>query len=128
MIADRFTYDIGSKINDTSSAAGRSATIYGFNRGFFVFISRLLQDQINWHAHEPKGKIFGPALKLSKSSRPRVFASTHSHPLNKGPTLIPNDNNLTQVGLPEARGVKVARTPTVLRHTHSGKGSISLKD
>ncbi len=39
MIADRFTYDIGSKINDMSSAAGRSAIIYGFNRGFFVFIS-----------------------------------------------------------------------------------------
>ncbi len=39
MTADRFTYDIGSKINDMSSAAGRSAIIYGFNRGFFVFIS-----------------------------------------------------------------------------------------
>ncbi len=26
--ADRFTYDIGSKINDMSSAAGRSAIIY----------------------------------------------------------------------------------------------------
>ncbi len=35
-----------------------------------------MQDQINWCAHEPKGKIFGPALKLSRSSRPRGFAST----------------------------------------------------
>ena len=37
--ADRLTYDIGSKINDTSLAAGRSAIIYGFNRSFFIFIS-----------------------------------------------------------------------------------------
>ncbi len=37
--ADRFTYDIGSKINGMSSAAGESAIIYGFNYGFFVFIS-----------------------------------------------------------------------------------------
>jgi hypothetical protein len=37
--ADRFTYDIGSKINDTSSAPSRSAIIYGFNHGFFVCIS-----------------------------------------------------------------------------------------
>ena len=36
---DRFTYDIGSKINDMSSALSRSAIIYRFNRGFFVFIS-----------------------------------------------------------------------------------------
>ena len=39
MIADRFKYDIGSKTNDTSSAAGRSAIVYGFNRYFPVFIS-----------------------------------------------------------------------------------------
>ncbi len=39
MTADRFKYDIGSEINDMSSAIGRSAIIYGFNRGFFVFIS-----------------------------------------------------------------------------------------
>ncbi len=36
---DRFKYDIGSEINDMSSAISRSAIIYGFNRGFFVFIS-----------------------------------------------------------------------------------------
>ncbi len=71
--ADRLKYDIGSKINDTSSVAGRSTIIYGFNCDFSVFISCWLQDQINWHAHEPKSKIFGPALKLSRSSRPRVF-------------------------------------------------------
>uniref|UniRef100_I1QI58 Uncharacterized protein n=1 Tax=Oryza glaberrima TaxID=4538 RepID=I1QI58_ORYGL len=34
------------------------------------------QDQINWHAHEPKGKLFGPTLELSRSPRPRVFTST----------------------------------------------------
>ncbi len=37
--ADRFTYDIGSKINDMSSAPSRSTIIYGFNHGFFIFIS-----------------------------------------------------------------------------------------
>ena len=39
MIADRSTYDIGSKINDMSSATGRSAIVYGFNCGFFVLVS-----------------------------------------------------------------------------------------
>ncbi len=39
MIVDRFIYDIGSKINDMSSATSRSAIVYRFNRGFFVFIS-----------------------------------------------------------------------------------------
>ncbi len=34
--ADRFQYDIGSKINDMSSA---TAIVYGFNRGFLVFLS-----------------------------------------------------------------------------------------
>ena len=38
-IADRCTDDIGSKINDMSSASSRSAIIYGFNHGFFVFVS-----------------------------------------------------------------------------------------
>ena len=37
--ADRFTYDIGSRINDMSSAPSRLAIIYGFNHSFFVFIS-----------------------------------------------------------------------------------------
>ena len=37
--ADRCKDDIGSKINDMSSATSRSAIVYGFNRGFFVFIS-----------------------------------------------------------------------------------------
>jgi hypothetical protein len=58
MTVDRLKYDISSKINDTSSATGRSAIVYRFNRYFSVFISCWLQDQINWHAHEPKGKIF----------------------------------------------------------------------
>ena len=39
MTADRCIYDIGSKINDMSSAPSRSAIIYGFNHGFFVFVS-----------------------------------------------------------------------------------------
>ncbi len=37
--ADRFTYDIGSRINDMSSTPSQLAIIYGFNHGFFVFIS-----------------------------------------------------------------------------------------
>ena len=37
--ADRFIYDIGSKINDMSSAPSRSAIIYRFNHEFFVSIS-----------------------------------------------------------------------------------------
>ena len=39
MTADRYTDDIGSKINDMSSAPSRSAIVYRFNRGFFVSIS-----------------------------------------------------------------------------------------
>ena len=39
MTADRCIYDIGSKINDMSSAPSRSAIVYGFNHGFFVFVS-----------------------------------------------------------------------------------------
>ncbi len=39
MTADRSTYDIGPKINDISSATSRLAIVYGFNRGFFVFVS-----------------------------------------------------------------------------------------
>jgi hypothetical protein len=38
-IADRSIYDIGSNVNDMSSAFGRSAIIYRFNHGSFVFIS-----------------------------------------------------------------------------------------
>ncbi len=36
---DRSQYDIGLKINNMSSAAGRSAIVYGFNQGFLVFLS-----------------------------------------------------------------------------------------
>ncbi len=75
MTADWCIYDIGSKINDTSSAPSRSAIVYGFNHGFFVFVSCWLQDQINWHASIPEAS-FGPALELSRSPRPRVFTST----------------------------------------------------
>ncbi len=39
MTADRFRYNIGSKINDMSSATGRSAIVYGFNYYFPIFIS-----------------------------------------------------------------------------------------
>ncbi len=56
--ADRFTYDIGSKINDMSSSSSRSAIIYKFNCGFFVYVSCWLQDQINWHAHTSKGELW----------------------------------------------------------------------
>ncbi len=38
-IADRYIYDIGSKINDMSSAFSRSAIVYRFNRGYFVSVS-----------------------------------------------------------------------------------------
>ncbi len=57
IIADRFKYDIGSKINDMSTATSRSAIVYRFNRGFSCLYFCWLQDQINWHAHEPKGEI-----------------------------------------------------------------------
>jgi hypothetical protein len=40
--ADRLKYDIGLKINDMSSAAGRSAIVYGFNRGFFCLYLLLI--------------------------------------------------------------------------------------
>ena len=39
MIADRFQHDIGSKINDMSSATSRSAIVYGFNRDFSCLYS-----------------------------------------------------------------------------------------
>jgi hypothetical protein len=39
MTADRYTDDIGSKINDMSSASSRLAIIYRFNHGFFASIS-----------------------------------------------------------------------------------------
>ncbi len=39
MTANRCTYDIGSEINDMSSAPSRSAIVNGFNRDFFVFVS-----------------------------------------------------------------------------------------
>ncbi len=39
MTADRYTDDIGPKINDMSSASSRSAIIYRFTHGFFASIS-----------------------------------------------------------------------------------------
>ncbi len=39
MNADRYIYDIGSEINDMSSAPSRSAIVYRINYGFFVSIS-----------------------------------------------------------------------------------------
>ncbi len=38
MTADRFKYDIGSKINDMSLATGRSSIVYRFNHYFPVFV------------------------------------------------------------------------------------------
>ncbi len=73
--ADRFKYDIGSKINVTSSAPSRSAIIYGFNHDFFVFISCWLQDQINWYASIPKGK-FWTCTGVKRISQASCFTST----------------------------------------------------
>ena len=39
ILADRCIYDIGSKINNMSSAPSRSSIVYGFNHGFFVLVS-----------------------------------------------------------------------------------------
>ncbi len=76
MIADRFKYDIGSKINDMSSALSRSAIVYGFNHGFFVFVLVHCRIKSTGTLIHPKAS-FGPALELSRSPRPRVFTSTH---------------------------------------------------
>ena len=99
--ADRFKYDIGSEINDMSSVTGRSAIIYGFNRGFFIFIPCWLQDQINWHAREPKSKIFGPALKLSRglvfSHQHMPVLSPHLH--RSGDGRGRHDPHFTRIGL-----------------------------
>jgi hypothetical protein len=42
--------------------------------------------------------------------------------------LIPNDASGPDMGLSKAQQIKVARPPTVLRHTHSEKGPIAPKD
>ncbi len=76
MIADRFTYDIGSEINDMSSANSRSAIIYRFNYGFFVFVSCWLQDQINWHAHTSEGELWTYTV-VKQISQASCFLSTH---------------------------------------------------
>ncbi len=70
MTADRCIYDIGSKINDMSSAI-----VYGFNRGFFsLFFVDCRIKSTSTLAYLKAS--FGPALELSKSPRPRVFTST----------------------------------------------------
>jgi hypothetical protein len=74
-IADRYTDDIGSNINDMSSASGRSAIIYRFNHGSFVFISCWLQDQINWHAHTSEGE-FWTCTGVKQISQASCFLST----------------------------------------------------
>ena len=75
MTADRYIYDIGLKINDMSSALSRSAIIYKFNHGFFVFISSWLQDQINWHANIPEGE-FLTCTGVKQISQASCFTST----------------------------------------------------
>ncbi len=73
MIADRCKDDIGSKINDTSSAAGRVAIVYGLTA---IFLSLFLVDcriKSTGTLTNLEGKLFGPALELSRSPRPRVF-------------------------------------------------------
>ena len=70
--ADRFTYDIGSKINDMSLAPGRSAIVYRFNRGFFVLLLVNCRIKSTGTLAYPNAS-FGPALELSRSPRPRVL-------------------------------------------------------
>ncbi len=74
-IADRYTYDIGSKINDMSSALSQSAIIYRFNRDFFASTSCWLQDQINWHASTPEGKLW-TCTGVKQISQASCFLST----------------------------------------------------
>ncbi len=75
MTADRYIYDIGLKINDISSALSRSAIVYRFNRGFFVFVSYWLQDQINWYACVPEGE-FSTCTGVKQISQASCFTST----------------------------------------------------
>ncbi len=76
MTADRYIYDIGSKINDMSSAPSRSTIIYRFNRGFFASIFCWLQDQINWHAHTFEGELW-TCTRVKQISQATCFLSTH---------------------------------------------------
>jgi hypothetical protein len=75
MTADRYTNDIGPKINDMSSASSQSAIIYRFNHGFFAFISCWLQDQINWHANTSEGE-FWTCTGVKQISQATCFLST----------------------------------------------------
>ena len=76
MIADRCKDDIGLKINDTSSAAGRSAIVYGLTT---IFLSLFLVDcriKSTGTLTNQEGKLFGPALQLSRSPSLVFFTST----------------------------------------------------
>ncbi len=75
ILADRCIYDIGSKINNMSSAPSRSSIVYGFNHGFFVLVSCWLQDQINWHTSIPEGE-FWTCTGVKKISQASCFTST----------------------------------------------------
>ncbi len=75
MTADRYTGNIGSKINDMSSASSRSAIIYRFNHGFFACISCWLHDQINWHANIPEGELW-TCTGVKQISQATCFLST----------------------------------------------------
>jgi hypothetical protein len=71
-----------------------------------------------------KSTILDPRLISSPGTAPwnlRTRGLLHRH---RGPSMI----HPLQVGLAEAQQIKVTRTPTVLMHTHSGKGPMSLKD
>ncbi len=76
MTSDRCKYDIGSKINDMPLAISRSAIIYGFNYYFLVLFLVDCRIKSTGTLTNPKARYFGPALELSRSPRPRVFAST----------------------------------------------------
>jgi hypothetical protein len=89
---DRFTYDIGLKINDMSSATGQSAIVYGFNRGFFRLYFLLIAGSNQLVRSRISRQDFGPVLELSKSPRPvcvfrinnmKVALKNHINPLFK---------------------------------------------
>ncbi len=78
MTADRFTYDIGSKINDMSShLADRLSFIDLTTVSLLLFLVDYRIKSTGTLAH-PKAS-FGPTLELSRSPRPRVFCQHHDH-------------------------------------------------
>nr|ABA92054.1 hypothetical protein LOC_Os11g10930 [Oryza sativa Japonica Group] len=54
-------------------------------------LSQSPSDQINWHTHEPKCKIFGPALKLSRSSMPVRVSAAPTDGEGNGSLALPRE-------------------------------------